>query len=141
MGISPSALKLRHCYWRDGNQGIHRVREAVLHYPKIEELDIDCYVASFIVGDVRALPRDRYGHYISNGNISGIAFNDELQVFGPQLKHLSLRTNSLMEISLLLQNCDNFESLRIDENCLNDFDGDNFSDLAHPVVRLPNLKR
>ncbi|GBN56285.1 hypothetical protein AVEN_10770-1 [Araneus ventricosus] len=143
MNISPSELKLRHCCWRDRefdlveypsqppDYGLHRVREAVLNYPVIEELDFEgCCLRS-----MRYLENLRNLVYlkITFDNRSGDAFNDVLQAIGPQLKHLSFHAASPMDLSLLLQNCHNLESLRITS--------DKFTVFAIPAVSLPNLQR
>ncbi|GBM74422.1 hypothetical protein AVEN_39215-1 [Araneus ventricosus] len=144
MGISASELKLRHCYWReeegDGaenpsqppDHGLHLVGEAVQNHPTIEELDFHrCCLRSIpCLANLRNLV---YLNITFAANISGDAFNDTLQAIGPQLKHLSFHTASPMDLSLLLQNCHNMESLKIT--------GDKFTGFANPAVSLPNLQR
>ncbi|GBL66552.1 hypothetical protein AVEN_171115-1 [Araneus ventricosus] len=144
MNISPSELKLRHCCWRDieydvtdcpsqpPDHGLHRIREAVMNYPLIEELDFDgCSLTSMpFLRDLRNLV---YLNITFDGSESGIALYDALQAIGPQLKHLSCITPSPMDLSLLLQNCHKLESLNIG--------GEEFTVFANPAVRLPNLQR
>ncbi|GBO30458.1 hypothetical protein AVEN_108753-1 [Araneus ventricosus] len=160
MDISPPELKLRHCCWRDREydlaeypsqspyhglhrvreeypsqspyHGLHRVREAVLNYPTIEELDFDgCFSRS--IPCLRNLRNLIYLNISLGGDESGSAFTDALRAIGPQLKHLSFFTASPMDLSLLLQNCHNLESLRIEAN--------EFTVFANPAVSLPNLQR
>ncbi|GBO42745.1 hypothetical protein AVEN_106959-1 [Araneus ventricosus] len=144
MNISPSELKLRHCCWRDReydvtdcpsqppDHGRHRIREAVMNYPLIEELDFHgCSLRGMpFLKNLRNLV---YLNITFDGSESGIALYDALQAIGPQLKHLYFYTPSPMDLSLLLQNCHNLESLRIA--------ADEFTVSANSAVSLPNLQR
>ncbi|GBN37371.1 hypothetical protein AVEN_66068-1 [Araneus ventricosus] len=144
MGISPSELKLKHCYWRDKeydwkkcpslspDHGIHRVRDAILHYPMIEQLDFDgCCLRS--IPCLRSLRNLVYLNITCNDKGSGVALNDAFQAIGPQLKHLSLSIGSPVDLSLLLKNCHNLESLGIED--------DKFTGFANPTVSLRKLQR
>ncbi|GBL88139.1 hypothetical protein AVEN_117744-1 [Araneus ventricosus] len=144
MGIAPYELKLRQCYWRDQEyDGVaysetefneHRVREAVLHYPTIEELDFDgcCLRSMQCLRNLRNLVFLRIA-LDGDAEISSVTFNDVLQEIGPQLKHLSFNFDVPMDVSVLLQNCPNLESLRIE--------GHIFPEFANPAVRLTKLQR
>ncbi|GBM63887.1 hypothetical protein AVEN_249974-1 [Araneus ventricosus] len=114
------------------NQGIHRVREAVLHYPMTEELDFrGCCLRS--IPCLRNLRNLVCLNITCGDNISGVEFNDGVQEIGPQLKRQTLNTYNPMDIRILLQNCPNLKSLRIE--------AEEFTEIANLAVSLLNLQR
>ncbi|GBN12664.1 hypothetical protein AVEN_47081-1 [Araneus ventricosus] len=143
MPISPSELKLRHCFWRDtrrtvpgGNYVNHGgIKDAVLYCPMIEELEI----LVLYIETISCLRNLRNLVYLNitahcDENI-GAVFRYVLQEIGSRLKHLSFdfcNSSCSVDISIFLLYCPNLESLKID--------GDKPLS-ASSVIPLPHLKR
>ncbi|GBN21440.1 hypothetical protein AVEN_138790-1 [Araneus ventricosus] len=137
-GVSPSELKLRRCLWGIRNKNVINstlIRDAVLQCPKIEELHflVNSVESVRYLRDLRNLTFLDIMRNISDKGELGALVISVMETIGRQLKHLSLRFHSRMDISVLLEHCPNLESLQIH--------GGEFVKFSKAFVSLSNLKR